>query len=153
DWLKVVGLTRTGHYQYIFEDPSGYFYTPIAQDYRAQRVLQVRTTGAPELVAPAAEREIRSVNANLPVYDVRSMEHMLEGPNGFFLLQLGAIFGASLGVLGLTLALVGIYGVVSYAATQRTQEIGVRVALGASRRDILRLVVGQGLVLVGIGVV
>jgi len=152
EWLTVVGVTRTGHYQYIFEDPSPYFYLPLEQQYRPLRVLQVRTAGAPELLAPSAQREIRALNPDLPVYDVRSMEHMLDGPNGFFLLQMGALFGAGLGLLGLTLALVGIYGVVSYAASQRTQEIGVRMALGASRGDILRLVVGQGFGLVAIGV-
>lgn len=152
-WLEVVGVTRTGKYQFIFEDPGLYFFAPMAQQYRPLRVLHVRTTGAPEAMAPAAQREIRALNPDLPVYDVRSMEHMLDGPNGFFLLQMGALFGAGLGALGLVLALVGIYGVVSYAAAQRTQEIGVRMALGAQRGDILRLVVGRGLALVATGIV
>ena len=152
-WLEVVGITRTGKYNYIFEDPGLYYFAPIAQQYRPLRVLHVRTTGVPEALAPAIQKEIRAINPDLPVYDVRSMEHMLQGPNGFFLLRMGALFGGALGALGLLLALVGIYGVVSYAASQRTQEIGVRMALGARRGDILRLVVGQGLMLIGLGVV
>jgi predicted permease len=143
-WLEVVGVTRSGKYNYIFE--------PIAQQYRAIRVIHARTAGAPEALAPAIQKEIHALNPDLPVYDVRTMEKMLEGPNGFFLLQMGALFGGALGVLGLVLALVGIYGVVSYAASQRTQEIGVRMALGAQRFDILRLVVGRGLLLIAAGV-
>ena len=99
------------------------------------------------------QREIRVLDPDLPVFDVTTMQRMLEGPNGFLLLRMGALFGGTMGLLGLALALVGIYGVVSYAASQRTQEIGVRMALGAARADILRLVLGRGLMLVGIGVV
>ena len=151
-WLEVVGVTHTGKYEFIFEDPQLYFFVPIAQQYRAQRVLQLRTAGVPETLGPAAQKEIHGLNPDLPVFDVRSMEHVLGGPNGFFLLQLAAVFGGGLGALGLVLALVGIYGVVSFAATQRTQEIGVRMALGAQRRDIMRLVVGHGLQLIAAGI-
>jgi ABC-type antimicrobial peptide transport system permease subunit len=97
------------------------------------------------------EKEVRALNPDLPVYDVRSLQHTLDGPNGFFLLRMGALFGGTLGLLGLLLALVGIYGVVSYTAAQRTQELGVRMALGAQRRDILTLVVGHGLRLIVAG--
>jgi putative ABC transport system permease protein len=86
------------------------------------------------------------------VFDVRTMTEALEGGNGFLLLRMGAVFAAALGLLGLVLAVVGVYGVVSYTANQRTHEIGIRMALGAQRGDILKLVVGQGLGLVGIGV-
>jgi predicted permease len=151
-WMEIVGITRNGKYTFIFENPRMYFFIPMAQHYSALRVLQLRTAGAPDALAPLVQKEIRALNPDLPVYDVRSMRRTMDGGNGFFLLNMGALFGGALGLLGLVLALVGLYGVVSYSASQRTQEIGVRIALGASERDIVRLVVGQGLLLVGIGI-
>ena len=80
------------------------------------------------------------------------MTTALQGGNGFFLYRFGAELTTAMGLLGLVLAVVGVYGVVSYAATQRTHEIGIRMALGAGRRDILKMVIGQGFGVVAIGV-
>jgi predicted permease len=150
-WLEIVGVVQDGKQTGLFADPQGYFYVPIAQEYKSLRALQLRSAGDPAALAPLVAREIRALDPDLPVYDVTTMERMIQGPNGFFLLRMGALFGGALGLLGLALALVGVYGVVSYAASQRTQEIGLRMALGASRTEIMRLVLGRGLVLVGAG--
>jgi predicted permease len=150
-WLEVVGVVQDGKQSGLFEDPAAYFFVPVAQEYKSLRVLQLRTAGDPAVLAPLVAREIRALDPDLPVFDVTTMERMIQGPNGFFLLRMGALFGGALGLLGLALAMVGVYGVVSYAASQRTQEIGLRMALGASRAEIMRLVLGRGLVLVALG--
>jgi predicted permease len=152
DWLEIVGVVQDSKQNGLFADPASYFYVPLAQQYNSQRVLQLRAAGDPAALAPLVAREIRALDPDLPIFDVTTMERMIQGPNGFFLLRMGALFGGALGLLGLVLALVGVYGVVSYAASQRTQEIGLRMALGASRAEIMRLVLGRGLVLVGVGV-
>jgi predicted permease len=151
-WLEVAGVSKQGKYGFLFENPRPHFHVPIEQRYRPMRTLQIRSVGAPDAIAPIVQKTIRELDPNLPIYDVRSMTQALDGGGGFFLPRMAALFGVGLGLLGLVLALVGIYGVVSYAATLRTQEIGVRIALGAGSRDILRLVVGHGLTLVAIGI-
>jgi len=150
-FIEVVGVAQNGKYQFSLEDPQMYFYLSLAQDFRSTRVLQVRTAGAPEAMAGPVQAEIRTLDAGLPVYDVITMEQSLNGGNGFFLLSMGAWFAAVLGMLGLVLAVVGVYGVVSYAASQRTHEIGIRMALGAQRSNILRLILVQGFSLILIG--
>jgi ABC-type antimicrobial peptide transport system permease subunit len=85
------------------------------------------------------------------VYDVETLRHSLEGPNGFFLPRMGASFASIFGLLGLLLALVGVYGVISYAVTLRTHEIGVRMALGAQSSNVLGMILRQGIVLAGWG--
>jgi putative ABC transport system permease protein len=153
-YITVVGVTSNGIYQFIFEDPTPFYFMPFAQEYRSLRTLQVRTTVPPKSIALAVQKEIHSLDSELPVYDVMTMEESLNGGNGFFLLNMGAAFAGTLGSLGLILAVVGVYGVVSYSANQRTNEIGVRMALGAQSADILKLVVSEGLtlVLVGLGI-
>ncbi|HYL91679.1 MAG TPA: ABC transporter permease [Alphaproteobacteria bacterium] len=152
-FFQIVGLTGTGKYTGPAEDPTAFFYVPLDQVFQATRVLQLRTGVPPEVLAPQIESQIQALAPGLPVFSVEDMKQTLEGVNGMFLFRMGSRLSTALGGLGLILALVGVYGVVSYVATQRTHEIGVRMALGASRVDILKLILRQGLVLVGSGAV
>lgn len=152
-FMEIVGVVKTGKYQGPGETPMPFFYVPQAQDPKLIYTLQVRTAGVPESLIPEVEREIHTLAPSLPLFDVESMEQSLEGANGFFLFRMGTRFTGALGLLGLLLALVGVYGVISYAAAQRTHEIGVRMALGADRLTILKMVLKQGFMLVGGGLV
>jgi predicted permease len=151
-FVEIVGLAADGKYIFIGWDKKPYFFVPLAQNFSAYRTLQVRSSVPPESMVAQMQNEVRALDANMPVSDVQTMRQSLAGGNGFFIFQVGAILAASMGLLGLTLAVVGVYGVVSFAASQRTREIGIRMALGAGRPDILRLVLQQGLALVIVGV-
>jgi putative ABC transport system permease protein len=98
------------------------------------------------------EREIRALDPDVPFADLHSMRRSMSGPAGFLMYRIGAAQASALGGLGMLLAVLGVYGVVSYGAAQRTHEIGVRLALGAQPSDIRRLVLRHGLWLVGAGV-
>lgn len=130
-----------------------YFYVPLAQNSTSYRTLHVRSSLPPASLITQVQSEVHALDPNMPASDVQTMRQSLSGGNGFFIFKVGAILAAALGIVGLMLAVVGVYGVVSFAASQRTHEIGIRLALGASRRDILLLVLRQGLVLVITGVV
>jgi putative ABC transport system permease protein len=97
--------------------------------------------------------QIQVLAPTLPLAGVKTLKQELEGINGYLFFHLGAQLTATMGVLGLILAMVGVYSVVSYAAVQRTHEIGIRMALGAKPGDILRMVLGQSLLVLGIGIV
>jgi ABC-type antimicrobial peptide transport system permease subunit len=148
-----VGLVGDGKYVFIGWDKVSYFFVPLAQNSMSYRTLQLRTSLPPEGLTSQVQSLVRGLDPNMPVSDVETMRHSLSGGNGLFIFQVGAILAAGLGLLGLTLAVVGVYGVVSFAASQRTHEIGIRMALGANRGDILKLVLRQGLVLVIGGVI
>jgi predicted permease len=147
-FVEIVGVTGNGKYVFIGWNKERYFYVPLAQDFNSYRTLQVRSSVPPETLITQVQSEVRALDPNMPITEVRTMRESLSGANGFFIFKVGAVLAAAMGILGLILAVVGVYGVVSFAASQRTHEIGIRMALGANRRDILLLVLRQGLVLV-----
>lgn len=152
-FVEIVGLTRQGKYNDPVDDTVPFYYLPQAQAMTTFSTLQIRTAGAPETLIPDVERVVHELAPGMPLVDVQTMEEALDGVNGYFLTRMGTRFSVVLGLLGLVLALVGVYGVISYVAAQRTHEIGVRMALGADRGDILKMVLRQGIMLVGAGVV
>lgn len=143
-FVEIVGVARDGKYRVLAEDPQPYFYVPLSQHFTAQRTLQIRSSVPPESLAPIVQHEILALDANDPIEEIQTMKESLGGALGYFIFRLGASLAAAMGLLGLLLAIVGVYGVVSYAATQRTQELGIRMALGASPRQILALLLKQG---------
>lgn len=151
-FIQVVGVAADGKYAFIGWDHKPYFYVPLAQNYSSLGALQIRSSVPPESLITQVQNEVRALDPNMPISSIKTMAQALEGANGFFIFRMGATLAGAMGVLGLTLAVVGVYGVVSFAASQRTNEIGIRLALGAERGDILRLVLRQGLGLVGAGV-
>ncbi|HEV2422177.1 MAG TPA: ABC transporter permease [Candidatus Acidoferrales bacterium] len=151
--MEVVGVARNSRDSDIFTKNDPFYYVPLGQNYYAITTLQVRAVSAPEGLAPELTGLIHSLEPAMPVFDVQTLNAEMDGLNGFLVFQFAAALAGCLGVLGLALALVGVYGVISYAAAQRTHEIGIRMALGAQPVQILKMVLGQGLVIVGIGVV
>jgi len=151
--IEIVGVVRNSRDTDIFTNNDPFYYVPVTQYFNSVMTLQVRTEAPPETLAPEVTGMIHSLDSAIPVFDVESMTTVMEGLNGFLPFQIGAALAAALGILGLTLAIVGVYGVVSYAASQRTHEIGIRLALGAQPRQILGMILRQGFVIVGIGVV
>jgi predicted permease len=150
-FLEVVGIVQDGKYQNLTEDPMPFFYLPLEQSYMPMRTFHVRTSVPPETLALQIQSQIHELAPDLPITQVQTLTQALQGANGFFLFRFGAQLTSTMGLLGLILAVVGIYSVVSYAAAQRTQEIGIRIAMGATPRDIFAMVVRQGLTVVGIG--
>ncbi len=151
-WITVVGVARDAKLQDLMDAAHSFFFLPQAQKYKSMHVLHLRTSGPPETLRGPAEALARELDPDLPIYDVMTMDQAMSGANGYFLYQAGAALAAALGAVGLLLAVVGIYGVVSYGATQRRHEIGIRRALGAQTSNVLALVIRHAAVLVGAGV-
>jgi predicted permease len=148
---QVIGIAHDSKYVAVFEEPLPYFYLPQTQYPTTLRSVHIRSSLPPEVLGPTVTREIAALDRDMPIAEVKTMRQVIEGGFGFLLFRTGALQATALGLIGVILAVVGVYGVVSYGASQRTREIGIRLALGAAPSHVRRIVLGQGLVLVAIG--
>ena len=148
--VEIVGVAQTIKYQSGFERPIDFVYMPLAQHPIARMTLMLRSSDDPLQLIQSVKDVVRTLDPNLPMLHTMSYEdyyqnQAVEGP------RIAMKLVGSMGVVGLLLAIAGLYGLVAYNVSRRTREIGIRIALGALSSDVLRLVMGKGLALVGIG--
>jgi putative ABC transport system permease protein len=148
---EIVGVVRNATVIQVGEDPQPAIYLPLAQNFTPAATIQVRSTGDPANVMETVRKQIQSLEPNLPLTNITTMEQQLD--QALFAPRMGAALLGLFGLLALILAGIGIYGVMAYSVAQRTQEIGIRLALGAARGEIIRMVIRQGMFLAISGLV
>jgi predicted permease len=144
-WFNVVGVARNGKYRRLVYAPEPLIFLSLLQVYRGQVTIHARVSGDPAACASAVEKTVHELNADLPVFDVITLRSSMQ--LGSIFERLAGTFAGAFGLLALILAAVGLYGVIAYTTRQRTHEIAIRLALGAQRGDVFRLVLGRGLLL------
>jgi putative ABC transport system permease protein len=149
--VEVVGVARDSKYIYWAEPPQLAVWTPLSQEYKSQMKIIARTAGDPAAMAAPARQNVRALDADMPIINLNTMaghfdQRAMLGP------RLIAQIVTTIGMVGLVLAVIGLYGVVAYAVGRRTREIGIRMAIGARPSDVLRMVLGQGLTFTVIGI-
>jgi len=153
--IRVVGVAADVRYEGIAGPVAPYIYIPFLQRPwdDSWQIIQIRTARSPESMIPEVERFLASFAPDQPVWDVQTMNQALYTLPGLLVFQAGAGLAACLGIIGLILTIVGVYGINSYAVTQKTREIGIRMALGARPDDIWKMILRRGIFIVFIGLI
>jgi predicted permease len=151
-WAEVVGTTADNKYNWIGEPPTPWLYLPWQQDPGPRATLLVATSGNSSELAAPVRQIVRGIDSNMPISGLRTMEDFYHGNAVGIVTTLIRITG-SMGLMGMTMAVVGLYGLVAYFVARRTREIGIRIAVGARTASILGLVLRHGLMLTALGVV
>jgi predicted permease len=149
--LQIVGVTRDEKHIFIGEDPRPFVYLPLTQDFRSAVVASLYSNSDPASLKMALAGAVHDLDSDLPLFDVETMPDHLNNGIAFLFVRIGAAFAGVFGLLALVLATVGIYGTVSYSVNRRTREIGIRMAMGAGRGQVLGMIFRQGALLVGGG--
>ena len=149
-WLQVIGVARDSKYRSIRETPTPFFYVPLRQNFARAPGLYIRTRMSAETIAPALVREVHALDANLALSEVITLQEQVDRSTSPQLVA--ATLVGVLGGLAVLLAALGLYGVMSYAVSQSTRELGLRMALGATPSHLLRLVMSRGLTLTAAGI-
>jgi predicted permease len=149
---EVAGVARDSKYLVVFEPQLPHLYFAMRQSPSFMRILYVRSAAPPEALAGLVQREIQTLDPEVPIADLKTLTQIVQGGMGFLLFRVGTMQAGAMGLLGLLLAVVGVYGVVSYGASQRTREMGIRIALGAEPAVVRGLVLRQGALLVTGGI-
>jgi predicted permease len=149
--ITIVGVVKDAQYVSLRSDLRRHFYTPVMQEPRLfDLALHVKTSTDPRGIAGQLRHEINAMDPHLPVYNVKSLDDEIE--ESLVQERLVTWLSTAFGLLATLLAALGLYGVLAFSVARRTREIGIRVALGAQRRDVFKLIISHGMILVGIGV-
>jgi predicted permease len=149
DWLEIVGIAKDVKNRSLIEAPQPFLYLPLLQDYRSNMILVARTAIEPEQMSQSVRAEVAALDPEIPIFDVKTLEEHVG--ISLYLQRMAATLLSIFGLLALSLAAIGLYGMMAYSVSQRTRELGIRVSVGAERRDIFKLILGQGLAISVVG--